>query len=935
VKLRRALGLLDADVAPLVLLGLVHLLLAAAHSLSDIGATSLVVSHLGADVLPELYIAASLLLAGLGLLVIPHIDRLHRVRVFRGTILVLAIVLGLVHHQGVRAPGLFYRGLYLLTYLMQSLLFLQFWLVAGEVCDLRQAKRLFPLLLGFSLAGGLLASAAASFLPRLLPTEDLLLIGALLLVLALLPLRVVGRRYGEQFREPVSSAPLRVGDSLTRLPADLGVALSTPLLRTLAPCLLLFALLAQVLDFQVGKAASLRFLDPSLGRVDAGSLTTFYATLNGAVIGAGAFLQFFVANRLFSTVGVTRGLLLAPLGILAGFAAMAVVSLFISPVGSAFFFTVLATRALQKTLRISLYRSSVDLLYNPVPTERRGRAKAVKETVIEPAGACLAGLLLLGGARLDPRILTLLAVVLSGAFLYLTLKLKAQYLDALVRVLREKSRFRFALPSAVQPRQVEKREVVSDLERALADDQVAVRLLAVELAAELREPATAPVLARRFRGEPDSRVRATMVMALGRLLKRRWGSLSVLEPSLGDTDARVRANGIEALAQIGLTESSILVNPFARDPEPRIRANAAVAFSRLDPEEGAESGLAILTEMYDSRQEAARLSALYGLGELGNESAIDLLAATLGEERFALRRRAILGLAQAGKRQGVRRLVGALEDGDGATRHLAARALATCGEAVVDDLILSLWSSDVEGRRYVTAALGRIGSARARAGLVQVLSLEAEQAYYDLLRIQKLASLPQNEGVRLLVDSLWQRVHQARRNALDVLRAVYGERRGMRIILSNLTHPEPYVRSSAVEALEGSVDSALLTGVLPLFEHSDPEAAVEQGRRLYQFPERGPLEVVFELTSDPSRWVRACALYALGEIGGQGVAAALERKVNDPYELARLNAIEALGRRGEAGSLGILEAVRTRAEGRVKLYADAAVASIQGRITPA
>lgn len=931
VRLRKALGLVDSDIAPLGLLGALHLLLAGAHSLSDIGATSLVVAHLGADVLPQLYVAAALLLASVGLLAIPLIDRVNRARLFRWTLAVLATVLALVHHQGDRAPWLFYRGLYLLTYLMQSLLFLQFWLIAGEVCDLRQAKRLFPLLLGFSLAGGLLASGAASVLPRFLETEDLLLIGAALLLAALAPLREVTRRYGERFRVPMPAQPLRFGESLFRLRSDLSVALSAPLLRTLAPCLLLFALLAQVLDFLVGKAASLRFLDPS-GPVRPESLTAFYASLNGAVIGAGAFLQFFVANRLFTAVGVTRGLLLAPLVLVSGFSAMAAVLFFGSPLGSAFFLSVLVTRALQKTLRISLYRSSVDLLYNPVPAERRGRAKTVKETVIEPAGTCLAGLLLLGGTRLDPRVLILTALGLSAAFMVLTLKLKGHYLDSLVRVLREKSRFRFALPSTVEPRRVERSEVVSDLERALANDEVAVRLLAVELAAELREPATAPLLARRFRDEPDSRVRATMVMALGRLLKRRWGSLTVLEPSLGDRDPRVRANGIEALAQIGLTEAAVFVNPFASDPEPRIRANAAVAFSRLDPEEGAESGLAILSEMFDSQQEAARLSALYGLGELGNEQAIELLAATLGEERITLRRRAILGLAQAGQRQGISRLVRAIEEGDGTTRHLAARALSTCGDAVVDDLILSLWSTDVEGRRHAAAALGRIGSPRARQGLAQILSLEAEQAYYDLVRLQRLATLPSTEGVRLLIDSLRQRVHQARRNAIDVLRAVYGERRGMRLILSNLTHPEPYLRSSAVEALEGSVDSALLAGVLPLFEHSDPQAAVEQGRRLYHFPNKGPLEVVFELASDPSRFIRACALYALGEIGGDEAVRALERKVNDPYELARLNAIEALGRSAGAESLGVLEAVRRQAEGRVKRYADVAVAAIQRRI---
>ena len=42
-----------------------------------------------------------------------------------------------------------------------------------------------------------------------------------------------------------------------------------------------------------------------------------------------------------------------------------------------------------------------------------------------------------------------------------------------------------------------------------------------------------------------------MVVALGKLLGRKVDSMDALEPSLADSDPRVRANGIQALAQIG------------------------------------------------------------------------------------------------------------------------------------------------------------------------------------------------------------------------------------------------------------------------------------------------------------------------------------------------------------------------------------------------
>jgi HEAT repeat protein len=915
-------------------LGALHFIIAASHALFDISVTSLLIAELGPDVLPQVYVGSALILVTVGLFVLPLIDRLDRMRFFVGTLLFFAVALATFYGLRDSAPGLVYRGLYLLCYLMKGLLFLQFWLIAGEVMDLRQAKRTFPILLGFSLGGGLVASLAASFLPHWLGPESLLVGAAALLALALLPTELVSRRYRDRLRRPPVPGKFRARDIWSQLRADLKISLSSNLLRNLAYATLIFSLLAQVMDFLMGKAASLHFTTAA-GSVDPQSLTAFYAALNGAVIGTGAALQFLVANRLISSVGVTRGQITGALVFVIGFGTIGIALLAAgNSIGVAFFIAVLVTRALQKVLRISIYRSSIDLIYNPIPTERRGRAKAFKETVLDPMGVLCGGLFLMASGLFDMWVLIIASLGLSVTFLLLSLRLKSHYLESLVSVLSEKSRYRFAFPSGTRAEQAKAgpRGMVSDLERALGDGEVAVRLLAVEVAAELREPAAAPLLASRFRAEPEPKVRATMAIALGKLLGRRTDSLEALQPSLEDDDPRVRANGIQALAQIGLTESAPLIAPFVRDPEPRIRANAAVAFSRLLAEEGTAEGREILLDMYGSREEPPQLSALFGFGEIGDQPSVDVLGEALKDERGAVRRRALLGLAQAGRREAIDRLLLFMEEGDGSTRHTAARALAICGEAAVDPLLMALWSSNVEVRQFVVQTLGSIGTSRARQALVHILSLEAQEAYYDLVRLDKLGQLPQTPGLILLVDSLTQRVEQAKRNALQVLRLCYGDRRGMRLILSNLMHPEPYVRSSAIEALEVRVDASTLGGVQPLFEHSNLSLTVEHGGSLYEMPSKEPLQILFELASDKSRWIRACALFALGEIGGKDVLPVLERRANDPYELVRLNAIEALGRLAGSSTTQLLEKIRAEQEGLTRQYADQAIKSIQSRV---
>ena len=376
--------------------------------------------------------------------------------------------------------------------------------------------------------------------------------------------------------------------------------------------------------------------------------------------------------------------------------------------------------------------------------------------MIEPGGVLLGGMFLMAAGFVDMRVMLTCALLLSGALVALSARLKGLYLENLVQVLREKSRVRFTSPAST-PRQ-KRRRVLSwsdgfDLERALDVDDAPSRQLAIELAVELREPAAAGLLTQRFRQEQDPRVRAAIAGALGELLTRSADSVGIIEHALADENARVRATAIEALGQLRVSDSSRLLAPFATDREPRIRANAAWAYWRLEPDRGTEIAQEILTDMYDSANEQSQLAALYSMGEIADDRAVEHLTAALGDSSAHVRHRAILGLAQTGRRASIERLVELLDEADGATCHLVTRALERCGEAAVDPLIVTLWSADVDVRRYAVQTLARIGTQRAREALVQILSLEAEEA---LLRpaARRKARQPPAAGQRTVAAAI-------------------------------------------------------------------------------------------------------------------------------------------------------------------------------------
>ncbi|HJS73182.1 MAG TPA: hypothetical protein VJ921_02760, partial [Vicinamibacteria bacterium] len=192
MRLARSFQILEADRRLTFLLGLTHFLVAAAHSFFDVSSTALLIAHLGPDTLPQVYMGSAFALIFAGLVIIPVVDRLDRSKLFAAVLVVFGAGLVIASRFGGQIPDFAYRVLYVACFLMKGIVFLQFWLLAGDLLDLRQAKRLFPVLLGFSLVGGVAASLLASVIPRWLPTEALLAVAGVLLLAAILPVRMVG-----------------------------------------------------------------------------------------------------------------------------------------------------------------------------------------------------------------------------------------------------------------------------------------------------------------------------------------------------------------------------------------------------------------------------------------------------------------------------------------------------------------------------------------------------------------------------------------------------------------------------------------------------------------------------------------------------------------------------------------------------------------------
>jgi AAA family ATP:ADP antiporter len=327
-----------------------------------------------------------LLMAGLQSLIV---DRFERVRLIRWMAFGFALVFTCLRLLFTfKAPGwLNYSLLYLVA--EQQLLFfpLVFWILANDVFDMAQAKRLFPFIASWGFVGKLLGIGIAAVSPGLfarldIKSEEMLTINILIYLLAYLLL--LGGLRGIKIRR-TSQKSETVRETLTE---GWGFVREVPSFRYLM--LAMVALGCDIIiEFRFLVISDAVFRDP-------GSYQTFYSLYLLGVTLAAFAIQSFLTSRVIEGIGLKNTFLFLPFTILTGATWMIALPGIVSGVGG---------MALMKLTRDTVDESARKSFQALVPEERRGRVSIFMDTYLFATGSiigCLvAGAIVLAGLRLN------------------------------------------------------------------------------------------------------------------------------------------------------------------------------------------------------------------------------------------------------------------------------------------------------------------------------------------------------------------------------------------------------------------------------------------------------------------------------------------------------------------------------------------------------
>jgi ATP/ADP translocase/CRP-like cAMP-binding protein/HEAT repeat protein len=853
----RVVSLQQGDGAVALLMFAYSFLAMASYNILKPLTRSKFISDLGSDNLPYVLLASAVVI---GLLMhwyttaAGRLARRHVIPATQAAIIVLLVVFSLLLRTGADWVTV---AFYLFGQILGLLLISQFWTLANDVYDARQAKRLFGFIgAGASLGGGAGAAIVATLVDRV-GTPDLLLVSAVTLGGCMAIVVTIGRRH------PISTAPQVEDEAGIGGREAIRLLLQSRHFRVVALSVACAAAGATIVEQQLNMAA-----EALKGHEGDAAIAAYLAQIIVYTSIVGFILQVVGTSLIHRSLGLAFALVLLPV-------ALGSMAMLILATGA--FWAPQAARVLDSTLRYTVDKTSREVLFLPLPSELKYRAKPFIDVTMDrfAKGATAVVILVLiqpWGLGLDWRRLSYASIGVMVLWIATALAARRQYLNAFRQSLGSRTlevdsvRIDVGDPATIEAlveelsnpdptavlyaigmlEMLDKRRLISPLllhhesprvrarvlrslsavrshialrwrpavERLVHDPDVGVRAAALRALAELSHEDAASLL-RRHLGDPEPQVAVTAAMMLAQ--SGLPGDVDTAERTFQrlisdsrEAGAIGRREAAVALAYISAPRFRPLLVPLIYDHDTRVVAAAINSARRV----GASDGLflpALISLLGHRVLKAAAREALVGYGE----AAVGTLAHALADPREDLwiRRHVPATLALIPTQASMDALIGALEDHD---RFLSFKSITA-----IEKLHRAHRSLN-----FPVAAIER-----------RVLH-EALRYYEDLCARHDLLREPSTQGT-LLVRALDERLERA----IDCLYRLLG-------LLYNTEHVaaarytieqgDARRRAAAVEYLDNLLKGVVRKRVLPILEETSDAGKL---RHAYQALQTRPREL--------------------------------------------------------------------------------------------
>jgi ATP:ADP antiporter, AAA family len=677
---------------------------------------------------------------------------------------------------------------------------------------------------------------------------------------------------------------------------------SSPYLRAIAAVICISSFVTTLTGWQF-KAIAKHFL------VNKDSLAIFFGNFNFYAGVLSLLFQLLLTTRCLRRFGIGTMLFVLPLAVFIGSAGLLVWGTLAA---------VVFLKGDDQVLRYSIDKSTVELLYLPVPASIKMHVKWFIDTVIWRMGDGLAGLAVLVLAtflHLPARQLSWVVLLLVGGWLGAVLVARRQYIVTL-----EQNISRHRVDAEQASTLVLDRSTYELLATKISASDPNEVLYALGLFEVERKRAAHPVV-RGLLSHPDKSVRQKALAILDASDDRTV--LPEVQQLLKDPDLNVRTEAMLYLAHHAHVDPLTVIEELGDFADFSVRSAMVAYLARPGEAQNLEAARQILDGMVQehgpesqrTRAEAAKL-----LGELP-DCFDPLLSDLIRDPVTTIAREAICSVGKLRKRRMVPDLLDRLANhelsGD------SAKALGQFGDAIVGALQdhISDSSVPVAARREIPAILVNVGTPSAARVLQEnllerdttlrfrmiralnklhrlhpeveldtqmletVLAAEILGHYRSYQILDKLG--PVNDSQDPVVRALSESMHQELERIFRLLGLLYPHL-DVHSAYLGLQSKKVTVYDNALEFLDNVLKSQVRAMLVPLL---DGRITVAQRAAIADRFVRAKVEsqeqAVGALVASDDPWLRSCGAYAIGSMGMRSLESELNRCLNDPDPLLR------------------------------------------------
>jgi len=815
-------------------------------SLGGTGIEALFFARFGVEYLPYMYIGLGITSMITSFIVTAALGRIPKRIVYTAIPILIALILIGARLALLTKLTWLYPGLWLGKEVLNALVSLMIWGIAGVVCDTRQAKRLFPLFNASFILGQVIGGFATGLLVNIIGTENLLVVWAGSLIIAFLFSRAIlahqqldsSPQRKSKRRQPTLAQEMQRGFQYVR---------TSPLLTSASIATIFFSILYFSISLPFSRSITAQFPDEN-------SIAAFLGVFNGLSTAAAFLTSLFLANRLFAQFGIMACLFAFTSSYVVGFGTLMFLPLFN---------VIVAFRFVQMLLLSGIADPAWQTMFNVVPNEKRDQVRAFVGGVPEQAGVFIAGgILVIGEQALNPQQLYIIGFIAALICTYLIFKAWPGYNLALVDALRAGSPQLFF--SEEQPFGGFRQDAaaIQTALNGLHDPDSTIRRISAEIVGHLSLPESTNALITGL-SDADSLVRVSSLKALSQ--SKATPALLDIAASLSDPEPEVRSQAITTLTTLSPQSPALtkLISPLLDDEDTKVSTCAALCLLRVDGTNEKAKGHLRTAATFGELD--ARVHAIQAMGEWGDREAFDFLANELQDRQIELviKNAILTALAKINAQDSIPYLLNSLKDS--ASHETAALLLGDIGASVIDSVITLL--NDEASAEGALSTLEHLPPPSPKPILEFARVAVSRSREYDALRRgvnfnghverSKPTGGPSRSAaaLSLLEESLHEKSHQY---GIRALRAVglLGDRNAMNLAIENLQYRDIGQRANVIEALE-SISAKYRDVIQPLMKLWEDESA-GAGAPNWE-----------RLLNDPDEWIRDCAGYAAQQLGVQ------------------------------------------------------------------